>query len=287
MKKGKIKSLLAFFVSVLLCMAVLGGCGSKSDSSETSDSENEKLSNGLPKKILIACMPDYPPYDYQDKDGNITGYDVAVTLEACKRLGIEGEFVVYPWESLLPALDAGKVQMVSAQIYRSDERAEKYNFSYAPYFKSTVDIIVNSNSTASSLEDVVSQELNFTCIPGQLNEKYLQERNVKFSYIEGTSQSQIDDVISGHSDGFLNQWPLVNKILKDNNEEGALKVIGEPITSDYVYSLFQKSDEGSELAKAFGDVYIEMEKDGTLDRLSHEYLGSDAGKDLEAGILKN
>lgn len=285
MKKKNFKLLLTAVITVLMSMVVIGGCGSNNKSDKETDSANKKLSNGLPKSIVIGCMPDYPPYDYQDEDGNITGYDVAVTLEACKRLGIEGEFVVYPWDSLLPALDAGKVQMVSAQIYRSDERAEKYNFSYAPYFKSTVDIIVNANSTAESLEDVVSQELNFTCIPGQLNEQYLKKNNVKFSYIEGTSQNQIDDVVSGHSDGFLNQWPLVNKILKDNNEEGALKVIGEPITSDFVYSLFQKTDEGAELAKAFSEVYIEMMNDGTLAKLSEEYLGSDAGTDLEAGIL--
>ena len=250
------------------------------------EQETSETTTGLPGKILVGIMPDYPPYDYQDADGNAAGYDVEVTKEVAARLGIEVEFQIYPWESLLPALESGRIDAVTAQIYRSPEREEKFYFSSAPYYRSDVNMIVKGDSTAETLEDVLEQELVFSVIPGQLNEKYLNEAGIKSSYFEGSSQTQIDDVLAGHSDGFLNQWALVNQILIDKGAEGALKSIGEPLASDFVYAVLPKTDAGWALGEAFSKVYLELEADGTLTRLAQEYLGDPVVEGLEAGVVE-
>jgi hypothetical protein len=45
----------------------------------------------------------------------------------------------------------------------------------------------------------------------------------------------------------------------------------------------RKNDEGAALAEAFGNVYKEMEADGTLTRLSEEYLSGTPVEGLEEG----
>lgn len=256
--------------------------------SEPTQAEQDTLeaATELPEKIVVGIMPDYPPYDYQDADGNAAGYDVEVTKEVAARLGIEVEFQIYPWESLLPALESGRIDAVTAQIYRSPEREEKFYFSAAPYYRSDVNMIVKGDSTAENLEDVLEQGLVFSVIPGQLNEQYLNEAGIKSSYFEGSSQTQIDDVLAGHSDGFLNQWALVNQILIDKGAEGALKSIGEPLASDFVYAVLPKTDAGWALGEAFSKVYLELEADGTLTKLAQEYLGDPVVEGLEAGVVK-
>ncbi len=311
MKKKALEKVLSAVLAGALSVGTLGGCGTTAPAevaeasaasavpgteeaaqpevtaaAETAESGDAQETSELPEKILVGIMPDYPPYDYQDADGNAAGYDVEVTKEVAARLGIEVEFQIYPWESLLPALESGRIDAVTAQIYRSPEREEKFNFSAVPYYRSDVNMIVKGDSTAETVEDVIAQGLTFSCIPGQLNEQYLQENNIAFTYFEGTSQTQIDDVLAGHSDGFLNQWALVNQILIDKGQEGALKSIGAPLASDFVYAVLPKNDAGVALGEAFSSVYLELEADGTLTKLAQEYLGDPVVEGLEAGIVE-
>lgn len=294
MKKKFTGKVLSVLVTLSLTVAALSGCSSSakgvaddgakdSVAAGNSDADASVSEVELPKSIIIGCMPDWPPYDYVDADGNVTGYDVAVSLEACKRLGIEVEFVAYEWDGLLPALESDRVQVVAAQIYRSEEREEKFYFSDYPYFKSDDVMIVRADSTAESVEDVIEQGLTFTCVAGELNEQYLKENGINFTYVEGSPQTQIDGIIAGHSDGFLSMWDTVNHILIEAGEEGLLKPIGDPLASDFVYSVFQKNEQGAALAKAFGKVYKEMEADGTLTRLSEEYLSGTPVEGLSEG----
>ncbi len=254
------------------------------ETASTETATEAPADSALPESIIIGCMPDWAPFDYVDADGNITGYDVAVTLEACKRLGIEGKFEAYEWAALLPALESGRVQMVAAQIYRSDEREEKFYFSNAPYYKNDNYMVVRADEPAETVQDVIDEGLTFTCEAGELYENMLIDNGIKFVYFEGNPQTSIENVLAGHSDGFLAVWDTVDLILKENGKEGTLKHIGEPLASDFVYSVFRKNDEGQALAKAFSEVYLEMEADGTLTKLSEEYLSGLPVEGLENGV---
>lgn len=297
MKAQIIKKITTGLTLTAVTASLLSGCATQNGSAATdttqadaSESATESATDTtskdpvLPDSIVIGCMPDWAPFDYVDADGNITGFDVAVTLEACRRLGIEGKFEAYEWAALLPALESGRVQMVAAQIYRSDEREEKFYFSNAPYYKNDNYMVVRADEPAESVQDVIDEGLTFTCEAGELYEQFLIDNNIKFVYFEGNPQTSIENVLAGHSDGFLAVWDTVDNILKETGKEGSLKHIGEPLASDYVYSVFRKNDEGEALAKAFSEVYLEMEADGTLTKLSEEYLSGLPVEGLENGV---
>ncbi|MEE5990090.1 MAG: transporter substrate-binding domain-containing protein [Lachnospiraceae bacterium] len=297
MKAQIIKKITTGLTLTAVTASLLSGCATQNGSAATDTTQADATESAtesatdttskdpvLPDSIVIGCMPDWAPFDYVDADGNITGFDVAVTLEACRRLGIEGKFEAYEWAALLPALESGRVQMVAAQIYRSDEREEKFYFSNAPYYKNDNYMVVRADEPAESVQDVIDEGLTFTCEAGELYEQFLIDNNIKFVYFEGNPQTSIENVLAGHSDGFLAVWDTVDNILKETGKEGSLKHIGEPLASDYVYSVFRKNDEGEALAKAFSEVYLEMEADGTLTKLSEEYLSGLPVEGLENGV---
>ena len=297
MKAQIIKKITTGLTLTAVTASLLSGCATQNGSAATDTTQADATESAtesatdttskdpaLPDSIIIGCMPDWAPFDYVDADGNITGFDVAVTLEACRRLGIEGKFEAYEWAALLPALESGRVQMVAAQIYRSDEREEKFYFSNAPYYKNDNYMVVRADEPAETVQDVIDEGLTFTCEAGELYEQFLIDNNIKFVYFEGNPQTSIENVLAGHSDGFLAVWDTVDNILKETGKEGSLKHIGEPLASDYVYSVFRKNDEGEALAKAFSEVYLEMEADGTLTKLSEEYLSGLPVEGLENGV---
>lgn len=81
------------FIIVLcaLCMltGLLAGCSSKTDNTSSADA--------LLQKIVIGS-DNYPPYNYDDANGNPTGIDVDLATEAFKRMGYQAEFKIIDWE---------------------------------------------------------------------------------------------------------------------------------------------------------------------------------------------
>ena len=87
----------------------------------------------LPAKITVGLMSGFQPYCYMNDDGTVGGFDAEVVTEAAKRLGIELEWLVVPWESLMVSLDADKCQIVSSQLWRTPERCAQYTMAKVPY----------------------------------------------------------------------------------------------------------------------------------------------------------
>ncbi len=77
---------------------------------------------------------DFPPFNYLDEDGVLTGFHVDLARAICLELGTQCEVGVRPWEELLPAL--GRRQgdaviaghMVSARAMASVDFTERYFF---------------------------------------------------------------------------------------------------------------------------------------------------------------
>ena len=81
-------------------------------------------------KIGTECT--YFPFNYRTDAGELTGYDVDVAREIGARIGAEIEFVCQEWKGMLPALLAGKFDLIVASMSITDERLEKIDFS-VPY----------------------------------------------------------------------------------------------------------------------------------------------------------
>ena len=74
----------------------------------------------------------YHPFNYRTDDGTLTGYDVDVATEVGKRIDAEIEFVCQEWKGMIPALLAGKFDLIVASMSITEKRLKQVDFS-APY----------------------------------------------------------------------------------------------------------------------------------------------------------
>ena len=82
--------------------------------------------------LRVGLSPDYPPLAYKDQ-GQLTGIDVAAAEVLGKQLGRKTEFVEKSFDKLIPALQAGEVDIIMSGMSITPERSEKVSFSN-PYF---------------------------------------------------------------------------------------------------------------------------------------------------------
>lgn len=103
--------------------------------------------------LVVASDLDNLPFAGVDAEGNPVGRDVEMMEELAERIDRELEWQRMPFDELLPAAEAGRVDVVCATIGISPERAERVAFT-RPYFRTKIAIVVRAgpgepDSTAS------------------------------------------------------------------------------------------------------------------------------------------
>jgi octopine/nopaline transport system substrate-binding protein len=83
--------------------------------------------------VRIATEGAYPPWNSTDASGQLIGFEIDLANDLCQRMQVECEIVAQDWEGIIPALTAGKYDVIMAGMSITDERKEVISFteSYA------------------------------------------------------------------------------------------------------------------------------------------------------------
>lgn len=80
------------------------------------------------KRIIIGGDYDYPPYEFIDKDGVSSGYNVELSQEIAAVMGMDIEFRLGTWGEIRELFDRGEIDIVQGMA-ASKQRTHLYAFS--------------------------------------------------------------------------------------------------------------------------------------------------------------
>ena len=115
------------FWALLLALAMtcsLAACGGSSDEEPATDDQTTEdtaandagtesdLAYVQDKGTLVVGITEFEPMDYQDADGNWTGFDADLASEFAESLGVSVEFQVIDWDNKVMELDGKTVDAV-------------------------------------------------------------------------------------------------------------------------------------------------------------------------------
>ena len=84
-------------------------------------------------KIVVGTSADYPPFEFVDETGTTTGFDVELMQEIGKRMGVTVEWVDMPFDSLIAAVQEGKIDASIAAFNYDADRDKQVDFTDAYY----------------------------------------------------------------------------------------------------------------------------------------------------------
>jgi polar amino acid transport system substrate-binding protein len=115
------------------CVALLTGCTAHGGSATGS---GDLLATVKADKKLVIGTSNDPPWSSVENGGKASGIVPDVLREVLRRAGIgaEIESIAMPFDSLIPALTAGKIEMIGDSIYSTKERAQKVDFSRTLFY---------------------------------------------------------------------------------------------------------------------------------------------------------
>ena len=89
-----------------------------------------KIDNNI---LKIGTEGLYKPFNYLDKEGNLTGFDIDIAKELCIRIKKKCKFIKNDWVGLIPSLEAGQFDAVIASVSITKERKKSVNFTNKYY----------------------------------------------------------------------------------------------------------------------------------------------------------
>lgn len=269
------KKLLAVAV-ICFSLVLLAACGSGSDegsSSGSGDSGDSKLAKLKESGSVTVGFANEEPYGYQE-DGELKGASVDIAQAVFKEMGIENvEGKLADFSQLIPGLNAGKFDVITAGMAINPDRCENADFA-EPSMKYGEGLIVPKGNPMDlhSYEDIAKKGATVSIMQGATEIEYVQKMGVKESQVQTAADipATFSAVASGRADATTGTEMTVKMALESSGNDKLEFVTDfkqpeiEGIPS-YGAAAFHK--DADELRKAYNEALAKLKKDGTVKEL--------------------
>jgi octopine/nopaline transport system substrate-binding protein len=251
------------------------------------------------KKVTIATEGAFAPYNLTRADGTLDGYDVELGMHLCGQMKIECTFVAQPFDSSIPALNAGKFDAIMSGMSRTAKRAEVIDFSEAygrlpqafatlstnslanlEYTGETFSLATNMEGAQKVVDDVRADfkgkvaGVAVSTIAGALVKNFLSD-DVSIREYKTADEHDLD-LKAGRVDFIVSSLAYLNALKEKPGYEN-VKIVGPQFQGGLlgpgIGIGFRKGE--TELKDMFDKAIAEAIADGTIKSLSEKWFNID------------
>ncbi|WP_243059597.1 ABC transporter substrate-binding protein/permease [Nocardioides sp. SR21] len=262
---------------LLVLLAVL--CGLLSIGAAASADEET-----APRVVRVGTEGVYPPFTYRDPETNeLTGFDVEVVEAIGEEAGWDLEFVEAPFDSLFPALDSNRIDVIANQVTITGEREARYLFSTPYTYSHGVIVTAKDTDDITSLEDLKGRTTAQTASSNWA--QVAKDAGAKVEYVQDFGPG-VELVVQGRVDAIVNDNIAVLDYLATSGND-QVKIAGDAGDEVLEQALtFRQGDP--ELQQEADEAIATLTEDGTLAEISERYFGADVtvqggAEDVEVG----
>jgi polar amino acid transport system substrate-binding protein len=298
MKRSRDVRRLASLVAALAVLLVVSACGGGGGSAGGGDSGDSGGGGGdLLQEVKdrgtlrVSTDPAYPPQSFLNNQGEFEGFDIDVTEEIAKRMGVEVEWMTPSWDVLTAGNWNGRWDLSVGSMTITPERAEVLHFTPPYYYAPAAAAVHESNTDITNLETDLDGKRIGVC-RACTYEAYLERSlNIPGDYefvvddpqiqTYDTDTDAVQDLALG--DGARLDAAMSNLyVFKQAQKSGTpIKIVGDPLYYEPLAAAIDKEApaDPKPLLDEVSKIINEMHEDGTLTELSKKwYDGIDLTK---------
>ena len=229
------------------------------------------ISPGLSKEwkvVRVATEGAFPPFNYIDPGGQLRGFDVDIARAICAKTKIECTFTAHEWEGIIPALLAGKYDVIFASMSITPKRKQIIDFSDKYYEMPSV-FVVSNDSNIADVGNLSGK--NIGTQSSTIQAAYLTEKYPNATIKLYRSQDDVNlDLAAGRIDGMLVGKANALEWLKGSSGK-CCKIVGpDLVLGGPVGAGLRKEDQ--DLKAVINSGIASILADGTYARINAEYF---------------
>jgi arginine/ornithine transport system substrate-binding protein len=228
------------------------------------------------RHVRIATEGIYPPFNFADKDGKLTGFEVEIGNALCAAASLDCEWVTQEWDYLIPGLLANDYDAIMASMSITEERKQKVDFTNK-YYDTPFRFVAKAGATFEFTDEGLKGK-RIGVVGGTVGEDYLRDSFPRADvHAYGGEDESLADLAAGAVDLTLGDsvW-LDENFLK--TEEGKDYAFVGPVVTDKRYGAgvgvaVRKGDD--ELREALNAAIAKIRQDGTYKAMQAKYFAFD------------
>lgn len=267
MKKFKV---IALLLALVLALTAFAACKkaetTPTDGNETvADDATDANETAEAGKLVMGTNAAFPPYEFVAEDGSFAGIDVEIATAIAEKLGMTLEIKDMEFDSLIPAVAGGSIDVALAGMTVNDERKESVDFSTS-YATGVQVVIVKEDSDIASIENLDGKKIGVQAgTTGDIyaTDDYGQENVSQYNNgslaVQALINGQVDCVIIDNEPA--KSFVAANEGLKILETEYAVE--------DYAAAIAKNN---TELLDSFNEALAELTADGTIQQIVDKYI---------------
>jgi polar amino acid transport system substrate-binding protein len=261
------KKLLAYVV-VLTSMLMLTACAGMQEGTAKSPVLDRITMNG---ELVVGTAASMPPLNMTTRDGEIIGLEIDLAKAMAKSMGVKLRIEAMQFHELLPALEAGKIDMILSGMTMTPQRNMKVAF-VGPYFRSGKAVLTKlpTMAQAQTPEDIHDPRKSIVTLRGSTSEQFVKNNMPKVKSVAANSYDDaIDMVINGKVDALFADYTICVVTIFRYPKAGLLTVVS-PLTYEPLGVALPDNDP---LFVNWMENYLAtLEDSGALEELTWEWF---------------
>lgn len=258
------KKRISLLLAIVMTMAMaVTGCGSKEQSSDSSDEFRVGMECGYAPFNWTQADDSNGAVQIEGSDEYAGGYDVEIAKKIADGLGKKLVIVKTEWDGLVPAIQSGKIDAIIAGMSPTAERKETIDFSDVYYTSDLVMVVKKGGDyeNATKLSDFKG-----ATITGQLN---------TFHY------TVIDQIEGVNKDTAMDNFPAMRVALESGKIDGYVSERPEGVSATAANDNFAmvEFEDGFETSEEDTAIAVGIAKDSELTEKINEILKGIAEED--------
>ena len=220
-------------------------------------------------EYVFATDATWPPFEYIDEDGNLTGFEVELVPMIGEAVG--KTFVVenIPWDTIFAGLRNGQYDAVASGVTVTEERKATIDFSTPINQQGQVLIIDSSRADEITSIDALAEGARIGVQIGTTGDFALESYPVEIRRYDDIGLA-IEDLLNGNLDGAVCDSLIAGDFVPQNeNYKDRLTIAGEPFTSEDIAIGVQKGN--TELLDMINEGLQILMENGEFDALKAKW----------------
>ncbi|MCG6895029.1 MAG: transporter substrate-binding domain-containing protein [Desulfobacteraceae bacterium] len=267
MKKGVVFGIAILAVLVFLVAPAFGHT--------PADLEKNSVLEEIIKRgeLRVGFEAGYLPFEMADKKGDFIGFDIDVTKEMAKAMGVKWVPVNTAWDGIIPALITKKFDIIASGMTITQERNLKVAFA-DPYIIVGQTILLNKKNEGKvkSYKDLNDPKYVVTSKLGTTGEQAIKRLIPKATYksFEVESEAALE-ALNGKADATVYDLPFCATFMAQQGK-GKLIFLDEPFTYEPLAWAIRRGDP--DFMNWLNNFLRQIKNDGRYERIYDKWIRS-------------
>jgi len=231
------------------------------------------------KTIKIGTDATYPPFESIDSGGKFVGFDIEILSAICDDLKVKCEFINQDFDGIIPALVAGKFDVIDSSISITEERKKTIDFT-DKYYNTPPAIVARKDAGIKGVgvEDLAGKAIGVQSSTTHAN--YSQKTYTKSDVKLYPSADQFKlDLVNGRLDAINDDIVVLEDWLKSKEGSECCELVGIVKIVPEIHGIgagFGVRKEDTDLRDMLNKGISDIRASGKYKEINDKYFNFDA-----------